>query len=362
MKKTLLLTVGMLAIAMLVIPARPATASLSISLSVGVAPPPIPVYTQPPCPAPGYIWTPGHWAYDPENGYFWVPGTWVMAPAPGLLWTPGYWGWSGVAFIWHLGYWGPHVGFYGGIDYGHGYPGVGFVGGEWRGRDFYYNRAENNFGGRPFAHEYDHPEQHFFSSNHVSYNGGAGGLRARPTGAEIQAEHERHVGATPQQQQHESVAHNDRGQYLSANHGKPEVAGTARPGEFQGSGAMHATRAGGPVSMSQLHASNAGHPGNYSRGANPGGGGTHPDMTAHPNEHPTQSYHGENTRAPARGYQPQAHHPETHSAQMHQPQGYRPQAHQSAARPPAGHPRPQEHNSHAPAGGHKEPHGQEPHR
>ena len=28
-------------------------------------------------PGPGYIWTPGYWAYDPADGYYWVPGTWV---------------------------------------------------------------------------------------------------------------------------------------------------------------------------------------------------------------------------------------------------------------------------------------------
>ena len=38
-----------------------------------------------------------------------------------------------AAFIWHLGYWGPHVGFYGGVNYGYGYVGVGFVGGRWEG-------------------------------------------------------------------------------------------------------------------------------------------------------------------------------------------------------------------------------------
>ena len=39
------------------------------------------------------------------------------------------------------GYWGPHVGFYGGINYGFGYFGAGYDGGYWRGRDFYYNRS-----------------------------------------------------------------------------------------------------------------------------------------------------------------------------------------------------------------------------
>ena len=51
----------------------------------------------------------------------------------GVLWTPGYWGFVGGVYMFHAGYWGPHIGFYGGVNYGFGYGGVGFVGGRWRG-------------------------------------------------------------------------------------------------------------------------------------------------------------------------------------------------------------------------------------
>ena len=98
--------------------------------SITVAPPVLPVYEQPPVPGPNYIWSPGYWAYG-DDDYYWVPGTWVIAPSPGLLWTPGYWGWSDGYYIWHAGYWGPHIGYYGGINYGGGYIGVGFAGGYW---------------------------------------------------------------------------------------------------------------------------------------------------------------------------------------------------------------------------------------
>src|SRR5258707_4806804 len=64
-----------------------------VFVSVAIAPPPIPVYVQPAVPAPGYIWTPGYWAYGPD-GYYWVPGEWVLAPYVGALWTPGYWAWN----------------------------------------------------------------------------------------------------------------------------------------------------------------------------------------------------------------------------------------------------------------------------
>ena len=35
-----------------------------------------------PCPAPDYLWSPGYWAWGGED-YYWVPGTWVMPPQPG---------------------------------------------------------------------------------------------------------------------------------------------------------------------------------------------------------------------------------------------------------------------------------------
>ena len=86
------------------------------------------------------MWTPGYWAYG-DDGYYWVPGAWVPAPYEGALWTPGYWGWASGLYVWHRGYWGPHVGYYGGVNYGFGYMGVGFAGGVWRGGVFAYNTA-----------------------------------------------------------------------------------------------------------------------------------------------------------------------------------------------------------------------------
>jgi len=116
-------------------------------LSITVAPPPLRVYAQPPCPAEGYIWTPGYWAYT-DTGYIWVPGAWVLPPQPGFLFTPGYWDLVDGLYVWHLGHWGPHVGYYGGINYGFGYPGTGFVGGRWEGGHFFYNREVSNVGER----------------------------------------------------------------------------------------------------------------------------------------------------------------------------------------------------------------------
>src|ERR1700728_4389542 len=120
-------------------------ASAQVRITVGFGPPAIPVYEQPVCPGDGYLWTPGYWYWDDDAAdYFWVPGTWVLAPEVGFLWTPGWCGWGGKAFVVHEGYWGPTIGFYGGINYGSGYFGVGFEGGRWDNGHFFYNRAVAN--------------------------------------------------------------------------------------------------------------------------------------------------------------------------------------------------------------------------
>ena len=125
-----------------------------ICISNASPPPELPSYEQPPIPEPGYMWTPGYWAGGPY-GYFWVPGTWVQPPAVGLLWTPGYWGWRDGIYVWNAGYWGPHIGFYGGVNYGFGYGGIGYEGGRWDNGVFAYNRTVNNFGGVTITNVYE---------------------------------------------------------------------------------------------------------------------------------------------------------------------------------------------------------------
>jgi hypothetical protein len=210
----------------------PSNAQIAVGISVHVGPPVLPVYVQPVCPAPGYIWTPGYWAYG-EEGYYWVPGTWVMAPEPGLLWTPGYWGFAGGAYVWHAGYWGPHVGFYGGVNYGFGYTGVGFWGGEWRGREFVYNRSVTNVNTTIIHNTYNRTViVNNTTINNVSYNGGPHGIQARPSESERIAEHEHHFEARREQVEHERAAHADRRQWASENHGRPAIAASGRPGDF----------------------------------------------------------------------------------------------------------------------------------
>lgn len=227
-----------LAAALFAIPATSSTASAQVVLSVTVAPPVLPVYTQPVCPGDGYIWTPGYWSYSDDGGYFWVPGTWVEAPEVGYLWTPGYWGWSNGAYLWNEGYWGPEVGFYGGINYGFGYVGTGYFGGRWNDGHFFYNTRVNNVDVHVIHNVYE--KTVVVHESHVSFNGGRGGVSARPTAAQERFAHEQHRGPTAVQEQHVSTARSDRNQFASVNHGRPSVVATAKPGEFKGPGVVQA--------------------------------------------------------------------------------------------------------------------------
>ena len=202
-----------------------ATASFAqVGVSVAIAPPELPVYEQPLCPGDGYLWTPGYWAWD--NDYYWVPGTWVMPPEVGFLWTPGYWGWGGGGFLFNDGYWGLSVGFYGGIDYGFGYFGHGYEGGRWDNGHFFYNTAVNRVDVNSFHNVYNTRVDE--NVNHVSYNGGNGGIDARPTSEEEAAAHGRHVGPVAEQTQHAYAARNNTQQRFSTNHGAPPVTATPR--------------------------------------------------------------------------------------------------------------------------------------
>ena len=243
----------------------PAASSAGVFISVGIAPPALPVYVQPVCPADGYIWTPGYWAYGPA-GYFWVPGTWILPPRVGVLWTPGYWGWGGSAYLFHAGYWGPHVGFYGGVNYGFGYTGVGFAGGFWKGGAFSYNRAVTNINVTNVHNVYNRTVVNNVTVNRVSYNGGAGGIQTQASAQERAAEHEQHVAPTSQQQQHERSAASNREQLASVNHGRPAVAASPRPGEFHaqnagpGKRSAAAARPNNPARPAQERAANAQRP------------------------------------------------------------------------------------------------------
>jgi WXXGXW repeat (2 copies) len=289
---------------------------IGVGISVGFPPPILPVYVQPPMPAVGYIWTPGYWSWN-GVGYFWVPGTWVLAPYYGALWTPGYWGWSGGVYVFHAGYWGPHVGFYGGVNYGYGYGGSGYVGGHWGAGGFYYNRSVNQFGGVHVTNVYN---QRIVNNNFVSrtsYNGGQGGLRAQASPQEAAFAREQHVGPVAAQQQQMTMASQNHALLASVNHGNPPIAATARAGAFTGAGvvaargvtAANAQRSAVRSNSTALRSASFAPHANTANVARPGGSTHRPANVSHANftAHTSQSFRpaahpaGPHPAGPARG-------------------------------------------------------------
>ncbi len=191
------------------------------------APPQLLDYDQPEAPAPDYLWTPGYWGWAPA-GYYWVPGVWCAAPYPGALWTPGYWYFYGGRYRFHHGYWGLYVGFYGGINYGYGYYGLGYRGGYWNGPHFYYNTAVTRVNLTRVTYVYHRPQELNTVASRVAYNG-RGGIMAQPRPAEVAALRTTRTPAmTAQVQMRQEAARNPE-QFYNQNRGKPLVTTATRP-------------------------------------------------------------------------------------------------------------------------------------
>jgi hypothetical protein len=227
--RTLLLALGTLCLS--------AAAFGQVGVAITIAPPELPVYDQPVCPGDGYIWTPGYWAWG-DGDYYWVSGFWVLPPEVGFLWTPGYWGWGNGGFFFNEGFWGLSVGFYGGINYGFGYFGHGYEGGRWDNGHFFYNTAVNHVDVNVIHNVYN-TRVSAPTGGRVSYNGGQGGIEARPTPQEEAAAHERHAPPVGAQTEHVQAAHNDPQQRFSANHGAPPAAAGRAEDRAGGGNAVH---------------------------------------------------------------------------------------------------------------------------
>jgi hypothetical protein len=197
------------------------TEPVDVDVTATVAPPALPEYEQPECPAEGYLWQPGYWAFSRDsNDYYWVPGVWVAPPTHGVLWTPPYWGCERNSYIFHTGYWGASIGFYGGIHYGYGYQGSGFVGGEWHGSRFRYNTAVVRVNVVNVHNTYINKTviNNVTIINRNSFNGG-NGVKAQPSKNEIIAMRQKHVKETPEQIKNQWAARNNKGQFAKANGG-----------------------------------------------------------------------------------------------------------------------------------------------
>ena len=198
-----------------------ASSSAYVAVSVGIAPPAIPYYEQPFCPAPGYIWTPGYWDWA-DFGYYWVPGVWVAPPRIGFLWTPGYWGYYSGLYRFNQGYWGPTVGFYGGINYGFGYGGSGYYGGEWAGNTFRYNTAVTRVNTTVIHNTYVNRDVVTNTGSRAGFNG-PGGAKAKPTAREQAAAKTKHIPPTSAQRSRVEVAKKDPALHATNNKGKPNA-------------------------------------------------------------------------------------------------------------------------------------------
>ena len=219
-----------------------------VGISVNVAPPVLPVYEQPLCPVAGYIWTPGYWGYD--NDYYWVPGVWVPPPRVGLLWTPPYWGWNNGAYAFNQGYWGPRVGFYGGVNYGYGYTGNGYGGGRWSGNTFQYNTAVTRVNTKIVHNTYiNNSVNRQVNANRASFNG-PNGVKAEANAEQrAAAANAKKTGPTSQQLARQQTASKDQNLRASVNKGNPNADAIKSfnkgEGAGQGKGAQGLEAAGG---------------------------------------------------------------------------------------------------------------------
>jgi hypothetical protein len=212
-----------------------ASSFAQVDISVNVAPPPLPVFEQPACPVEGYLWTPGYWGYDAD--YYWVPGVWVAPPTVGVLWTPSWWGWNNGAYVFNQGYWGPTVGFYGGINYGHGYWGDGYAGGHWSGNRFSYNTAITNVNKSVIHNTYidRNVMNKQVNRSHTSFNG-PNGVKAEAN-AQQKAAAEKKIPPTSQQLARQDAAKKDPNLQASKNHGQPNKEAIKSFNESHGKGA-----------------------------------------------------------------------------------------------------------------------------
>jgi len=166
--------------------------------------------------------------------------------------------------VFHRGYWGPHVGFYGGINYGFGYPGVGFYGGGWNDNHFRYNTAVFNVNRSVVRNVYT-DRRGFGATNgsRASFNG-PGGVNRQPNSQERRFMGERHIQPTHSQISHQQMAGRNPAQRMSTNHGRPanmamnrvssHVSAPARMSNRVGNNSIHGVGPG----MNRGHESNFG--------------------------------------------------------------------------------------------------------
>ncbi len=303
-----------------------------VGISVNVAPPVLPVYEQPLAPAPGYIWTPGYWGWA-TGGYYWVPGVWVAPPRVGLLWTPAWWGWNNGVYVFHHGYWGPTVGFYGGINYGHGYWGNGYWGGRWEGNVFRYNTAVTRVNTTVIHDTYVDRAvvNNQVNRTQTSFNG-PNGVKAEATAEQkASAENATKVPPTSQQLARQEAASKDSKLQASSNKGHPtnDAIKSFNQSHEHGKGGEALGAAGGagkpesnPGNMAEHHgqgAENLGEHGNKQEAENLHGNGQNLEANQAKAHSGKMTEHGNAAHGTHTMNQQMAHHQQM-GAQRHQQQ------------------------------------------
>jgi hypothetical protein len=122
------------------------------------------------------------------------------------------------------------------------------VGGRWDNGGFLYNRAISNVNLNVTRNAYNE-EVTQTRVNRVSFNGGNGGIDARPTPREEAAERGRNIPPIEAQLQHAQAARGNPELRASVNLGKPAIAATPRAGAFDDNGVLKAREAGAPYSV-----------------------------------------------------------------------------------------------------------------
>ena len=138
-------------------------------------------------------------------------------------------------YLFNEGYWGPNVGFYGGINYGYGYFGNGYWGGRWEGNMFRYNTAVTHVNTNIVHNTYVDRSvvNKQVNANRASFNG-PNGVKAEPTAEQkAAAANAKKTPPTSEQLARQEAAKKDQNLHASANKGQPKPdAIKPRPGVF----------------------------------------------------------------------------------------------------------------------------------
>ena len=159
----------------------------------------LPVYGQPICPGDGFLWTPATGRMTTASPITTgCQACWFRRRKSVSCGRRKAGGWGDGGYFFNEGYWGPTVGFYGGINYGFGYYGEGYGGGPWNNGHFFYNRSVNNINVVNIHNVYNERELRSTTSTASAITEGQVGSRRVQQRSKLQA-NQRHIPAVAAQ-------------------------------------------------------------------------------------------------------------------------------------------------------------------